>query len=210
MVGFGEVECDTVSTVTLTDTDKSNKSESYTVVLFEQNSNQAMASKEITAINSVLKLDFKVSGNLAYRLVVLGNTNQPIGSIGFTGCGNSIAGSFTSVTNNNPNLNFDLTTKCNNTGANARYDGPIDFRKKTANNNAKWEFFEHSTKGTLQTKKLVFGEKYDFRVIYGNIIEVRTREVVESEFTKDGNIYNFYGTLGGPKKTFFTFNGDCN
>jgi len=209
MVGFSAVACNTVSTISLTDTDKTNKSKSYTVVLFEQNSNQQMGSKEITAINSVLTLNFNVSGNLAYRLVVLGDTNQSIGAVSFTGCGNNIAASFTSVTNTNPTLNFDLTTKCSNsTGANSRYDGPIYFRKN--NTGATWEFFENSKAGKLTTKKLVFGEKYDFRVIYGKINEERTREVIESEFTKEGDAYSFYGTLGGPKKTFFTFNGACN
>jgi hypothetical protein len=207
MVGFGEAQCATARTITLTDTNKSNKSESYTVAFFEQNSNQITDSRVITAINSVLTIDFQGAGNLVYRIVVLGKTNQSIGSVGFTGCGNGIAGNFTSVTNNNPILNFDLTTKCNNTGPNARYDGPIDFKKTGT---AKWEFFESATKGTLQTRKLVFGETYDFRVTYGSISEKRTREVVKSEFTEEGNVYNFYGPLGGTKKTFFTFNGDCN
>jgi hypothetical protein len=38
----------------------------------------------------------------------------------------------------------------------------------------------------------------------------RTLEVVKSEFAEEGNVYNFYGPLGGSKKTFFPFNGDFN
>jgi hypothetical protein len=109
-----------------------------------------------------------------------------------------------SRTNPNPYLYFDLQTQCKD--GLFRYSGPIDYK---VSGTPLWQPFTPSSNGTMTTRLLEWDKTYDFRIIYRGVEYRRSRQVLQSEFRLNGNVYSYFGKTA-VKQTFFSAPTSCN
>ena len=131
-------------------------------------------------------------------------TGAPVVSLDVSACSPSAAMNYVPTTTN-PELLFNLETKCNN--GLFKYTGGIDYRLKDA---ALWSRFTPASNGTLITTLLEWDKTYDFRIAYNGNTYQRTRQVLKAEFRNTaGNLWNYWGRDAATQQTNFVAPIEC-
>lgn len=166
---------------------------------------QLITSKIVTVSNGSI-INFTLPKGLDYLVTMISgatNSGTVITTIDLPSCATTGTLNNT-VVSTNPNLYFDLETKC--LDGNFRYSGAIEYKLSSAK---LWEPFSPSVLGKLTTTLLEWDKSYDFKIVYKGVEYKRTKIVSQNEFRQNGSVWEYWGKTD-VKQTFFSSPTSCN